>query len=174
MDEVPAANAPTRELDPRELSVAELLVVELTSEETHDLRRRVLRAGTPSDVVVFAQDADPATFHLGVRSGATGQLLAVSTYTPAGTDLRPGAVAWQLRGMAVDSGLQGHGVGKMLLSTAIERLRHEGAEVLWANARDSAMAFYERLGMTMVGPGFTTADTLLPHHRVVLDLAPLA
>jgi GNAT superfamily N-acetyltransferase len=159
---------------PQEQIVDELIVVELTSDETHDVRRRVLRVGTPSDDVVFAQDADPATFHLGVRSGATGRLLAVSTYTPAGTDLRPGAVAWQLRGMAVDSSLQGHGVGTVLLSAAIERLRHAGAEVLWANARDSAMTFYERMGMTMVGPGFTTADTLLPHHRVVLDLPPLA
>lgn len=154
-----------------DVSRHDLIVVELTSEATHDLRRRVLRVGTPSDVVVFAQDAHPSTFHLGVRSAPDGELVAVSTYTAAPTELRPGAVAWQLRGMAVLADRQGSGIGRLMLASAIERLRSAGAEVLWANARDSAVTFYERLGMAMVGPGFVTSDTELPHHQVVLDLS---
>ena len=74
----------------------------------------------------------------------------------------------QLRGMAVDSEVQRTGAGRVLLEAAIERLRSEGAEVLWANARDSALAFYERMGMEVVGEGFVSAETALPHHVVVL------
>ena len=41
-------------------------VVELTAEATHDLRRRVLRTGTPRTDVVFADDDAPTTVHLGL------------------------------------------------------------------------------------------------------------
>jgi hypothetical protein len=41
---------------------------------------------------------------------------------------------------------------------------------VWANARDSALGFYERAGFTVAGDGFVTDDTRLPHHAVVLDL----
>ena len=144
-------------------------VVELALTETYDLRRRVLRAGTPSDDVTFPEDARPGTFHLGVRNG-DGIPIATATFCVAATPWRPDARAVQLRGMAVDSGAQQHGVGRRLLLTAIERIRAGGGEVLWANARDSALGFYERIGMEVVGDGYVTADTRLPHHVVVLDL----
>jgi hypothetical protein len=42
--------------------------------------------------------------------------------------------------------------------------------VLWAKARDTAVGFYERLGMHAEGDGYVTPDTGLPHHTVILDL----
>jgi len=41
---------------------------------------------------------------------------------------------------------------------------------VWANARDAAMAFYEREGFRIEGDGFVDATTQLPHHVVVIDL----
>ena len=144
-------------------------VVELALRETYALRRRVLRTGTPSDDVTFPEDARPGTFHLGVR-GDDGTPIATATFCVAATRWRPGARAVQLRGMAVDADAQQHGLGRRVLLTAIERARADGAEVLWANARDTALGFYERLGMEVVGDGWITADTRLPHHVVLLDL----
>ena len=59
----------------------DLHVVELRAADTHDLRRRVLRDGTPSDDVVFAGDDDPTTVHLGLADRA-GTCVAVSTWAP--------------------------------------------------------------------------------------------
>ena len=152
-----------------ELAHSDGSVVELALAETYDLRRRVLRAGTPSDDVTFPEDSRPGTFHLGVRA-PDGSPIATATFCLAATPWRPGASAVQLRGMAVDHGAQQHGLGRTLLLAAIERVRGDGAEVLWANARDTALGFYERLGMSVVGDGYLTSDTRLPHHVVVLDL----
>ena len=52
----------------------------------------------------------------------------------------------------------------------MERLRAAGYTVLWANARDTALGFYERVGMHVEGNGYVTTETGLPHHTVVLDL----
>ena len=84
--------------------------------------------------------------------------------------MREGRRAAQLRGMAVDTAHQGRGIGRQLLDAAMERLRNAGFEVLWANARDTALPFYRRVGMEVVGEGFLTSDTKLPHHVVVRDL----
>jgi hypothetical protein len=42
---------------------------------------------------------------------------------------------------------------------------------VWARARDSALAFYERNGMTVVGDAFTDEATGMSHHLVVVRLA---
>jgi len=153
------------------MTPADLRIVELTAHQCHDLRRRVLREGTPSNEVRFVEDAWPDTFHLGMQAGAPeGQLVAVATLLPRPTPWRERARAVQLRGMAVDPTWQGRGVGRRLLEHAMDRLRAQGYTVLWANARDTAIPFYERLGLEVVGEGFLTEDTRLPHHVVVGDL----
>jgi phosphoribosylformimino-5-aminoimidazole carboxamide ribotide isomerase len=136
-------------------------VVELTAEQTHALRRAVLRAADPASNVVFECDHDPATFHLGVIED--GVPVAISTWIPA----PPSA---QLRGMAVEPNHQGAGLATRLLQEAYERLRALGVELLWAHARDTALSFYTGAGFTVVGDGFVTPDTGLPHHLVTLSL----
>jgi thiamine transport system ATP-binding protein len=146
-------------------------VVRVGAPETHELRRKVLRAGTPSDRVQLPGDEDVGTAHLAAVDAA-GRVVGVATLVDAPCEPRPGAPARQLRGMAVDPAWQGRGVGRMLLDGLAELARAEGAEVLWANARDTALGFYLRGGFIVAGEGFVTTDTALPHHRVVLDLPP--
>jgi GNAT superfamily N-acetyltransferase len=135
--------------------------------ECHALRRDVLRAGDPAAEVSWPEDSIPGAFHLAVR--ADGAIVAVSSFYPMATPHRPGARAWQLRGMAVQPAQQRRGYGVALLDAAIGRLRAAGAHVLWANARDTALGFYVGYGMHVVGAGFVAAPGL-PHHVVVLDL----
>ncbi len=134
-----------------------------------DLRRRVLRDGTPSGDPTFAEDHEPTTFHLGVLDEG-GQVVAVATFLSRPCPGRPGLAGVQLRGMAVEPAHQGRGVGRVLVTAAIERLRAQGAGVLWAKARDQSLGFYERDGLHIEGDGYITADTGLPHHTVVLEL----
>ena len=143
-------------------------VREIAASETEELRRAVLRGGDMSADVHFPQDDDPASFHLGADD--EGTIVAIATFTPAATPFRPDASAWQLRGMAIAESHQGRGIGSVVIAEAVARVRATGATVLWCNARDTALGFYERLGFVVHGDGFVTASTELPHHVMVLDL----
>jgi GNAT superfamily N-acetyltransferase len=145
-----------------------VVVVELATEDTYDLRRRVLREGTPSRDVTYAQDDRPGTVHLGVR--LDGALVAVSSWAPEVYPAAPEARAVRLRGMAVEPGRQGTGVGKRLLDEGLDRARRDGVELVWATARDAVLDFYARAGFQPEGEGFVDEATGLPHHAVVLRL----
>lgn len=145
-----------------------LAIREVDAPTTHDLRRLVLREGRPDADVDYDEDHLSDTFHLAAMDD-DGTVVGVATWAPVPTEHRPGAVAWRLRGMAVHPSRQGTGVGSALLWAAAERLRPEGVEVLWADGRDTALAFYERHGWSVEGEGFVTARDI-PHHLVVLDL----
>ena len=146
-----------------------LNIVEIPVEAPYDLRRRVLRAGRADLDVTYPEDRDPATFHLGIVDPRS-TVVAVGTFAPVPTQHRPGAVAWQLRGMAVEPDRQGDNLGRMLLDDAVTRLRDRGASVLWAHARDSAIGFYKRMGWVVYGGGFVEGDLQIPHHIMVFDL----
>lgn len=143
-------------------------LVELRPEDTHDLRRRVLRDGTASDAVAFDGDTLDTTFHLGLRFG--GELAAVSTWLARRYPDRPGEPGYQLRGMATDPRHRGRGLGTRLLAGGLDRCREAGATLVWARARDTALPFYERHGFTTVGPGYVDLTTGLPHHDILLGI----
>lgn len=145
----------------------EPVVVELTPEETHPLRLAVLRFDTPTKNVVFPEDTWPGAFHLGVRLG--DKLVGTSSWVPRDHHGQPGV---QLRGMATSRRLQGSGLGGLLLNAGCERAAAGDAVVVWARARDAALAFYLRHGFEVEGDGFIDDATQLPHHLVVLHLHP--
>ena len=143
-------------------------VEDIPAEATHELRWRVLRGSRPGAPVVFPEDSRPGAFHLGVRDD--GALLAVASFSEEATPYRPGRSAVRLRGMAVDEPSQHHGIGRLLVTTVVDRLRAGGVDVLWCNARDSAGGFYARLGFEVVGEGFVLPESGIAHHVMVLDL----
>lgn len=143
-------------------------VEEVPAEATHDLRWRILRESRPGAPVVFPEDSRPGAFHLAVRHGEA--IVAVASFSTEPTPHRPGQSAVRLRGMAVDGPFQQHGIGRLLVTTVADRLRAEGVEVLWCNARDSAGGFYARLGFAVVGDGFVLPESGIAHHVMVLDL----
>lgn len=145
--------------------MSEPVYLELTAEQTHPLRLAVLRFDTVSKQVVFPQDDQPGVVHLGVA--IDGELVGTSTWVPSEHD---GAPAVQLRGMATARHLQGAGLGGLLLEEGCARQAAAGRRAVWANARDAALAFYERHGFVVEGDGFVDETTQLPHHRVVRRL----
>ena len=143
-------------------------VVELDTAGTYDLRRRILRAGTPSTDVTYRQDDLPGTFHLGAT--LDGVLVGVSSWAVEEWPDEPGTPALRLRGMAVEAELQGTGAGAVLVADGLARAEAGGARLVWATARDSVLGFYERCGFEVVGEGFVDGPTARPHHTVVRRL----
>lgn len=82
------------------------------------------------------------------------------------------AVRRQLRQIAVEPVLQGEGIGTSLVETLERRAASEGAREVWLNARDTAFAFYERMGYRFDSPTFISPLTGIPHRRMVKRLAP--
>jgi GNAT superfamily N-acetyltransferase len=145
-----------------------LNVEDVPAEATHDLRWRILRGSRPGAAVVFPEDNRPGAFHLAVRHD--NAILAVASFSTEATPYRPRRSAIRLRGMAVDEPFQQHGIGRLLVTTVADRLRAEGVDVLWCNARDSAAGFYARLGFEVEGDGFVLPESGIAHHVMVLDL----
>ena len=133
------------------------------------LRRAVLRPGYPDAASDYAEDAQA------VHVGAWDDALLVGCATVF-ADPWPGPppepTAWRLRGMAVEPGRQGTGVGALVLAEGVAAARAAGAPMMWANARSTALGFYERLGWRVAGEEFHASDTGLPHYPIVLDLDP--
>ena len=158
--------------DPRpgaETSRRSWTIVELAPEQTHPLRLAVLRADTESKVVVLPRGrARRAPCTSGSRS--IGVLAAVSSWIPKPLAARPGSRGVQLRGMATAQRQQGTGVGGALLEAGVARAAAVGAELVWANARDTALGFYARHGFAVLGDGFVDETTTLPHHVIVREL----
>lgn len=144
-------------------------IAEATLEDVLPLRGRILRAGLPAEAARSRQDGQPATVHLAARS-ASGDVVGVVSLFPQDTDLAPGVTAMRFRGMAVDPAQQGRGVGRALVRELVRRARAEGAGVLWANGRDTALSFYERVGFRPAGDGFVDDAMHLGHHVVIARL----
>lgn len=151
--------------------MSEWQVVEITAEQTHPVRLAVLRADTPTKEVRFAEDTWPGAVHLGAVDPATGELIATSSWIERELAARPGVPAVQLRGMATMHAYQGRRVGAALIDAGMAHAASIGAEIVWANARDAALAFYTREGFVVEGDGFIDATTQLPHHVVVRPTA---
>ena len=67
----------------------------------------------------------------------------------------------QLRQMAVTSGLQGKGIGKVLMQFAENISRDLGYKKMIMHARKTATGFYEKLGYNAVGNEFL--EVTIPH-----------
>lgn len=148
------------------MSPNELSIGTATTAEILPLRMAVLRDGTPSQDPRYAEDDLDITVHLVARDEA-GRIVGTSTWLTRPFPHQPDAPGVQLRGMAVDKSLQSRGVGALLLEAGVRRAREAGALNVWARARDSALAFYERNGFTVVGDAFMDDATGMSHHLVV-------
>jgi len=74
----------------------------------------------------------------------------------------------RLRQMAVVSGLQGKGIGKILLQFAENIARDRGYKKIVMHARKTAIAFYEKLGYKIIGPEFV--EVTIPHYEMEKSL----
>ncbi|MCX6206618.1 MAG: GNAT family N-acetyltransferase [Bacteroidetes bacterium] len=74
----------------------------------------------------------------------------------------------RLRQMAVLSGLQGKGIGRVIMTFAENIARDRGFKRLNMHARKTAQGFYEKLGYHVEGPEFE--EVTIPHVEMVKGL----
>ncbi len=135
------------------------------SEVLVDLRTRVLRDGDFSRAARHPLDAAPSTWHFGAFLGE--ELVGSASFFESAGPLAETRDAYQLRYMAVEPGLQGRGIGRVLLDHAEAILAANSIQRVWAHARDSALGFYRATGWEVVaGSEHRSAETGLPHTTV--------
>ena len=116
----------------------------ITPAQTYPLRHAVLWPDQPLDYVKVPDD--DAGQHFGAFEAE--QLVAVISLFvgPDGTA--------RFRKFATDPAWQGRGIGSALLRHTIAAATAQGAPALWCDARQTALAFYERFGMQPEGEVF--------------------
>jgi GNAT superfamily N-acetyltransferase len=70
--------------------------------------------------------------------------------------------------MAVLSGLQGKGIGRVLMTFAENIARDRGYRKINMHARKTAVGFYEKLGYSISGPEFE--EVTIPHFEMEKEL----
>ena len=134
--------------------------IELGTDLYHEalrLREQVLRA--PLNLTLTDEDlaSDGDCFHLGVRDGS--RLLAVLLLQ------RMQKNEVKMRQVAVSPDAQQHGIGSFLVTSAERYAKDRGYCGVFADARESAIPFYEKLGYFTSGAAFL--EHTIAHRRIV-------
>lgn len=128
-------------------------IKEIPASTVYLVRQEVLRPGKPPEECIFPGDTHDSTFHLGAFEDH--RLVAVVSYMKSASNKFHQQHQYQLRGMAVLEDFKGKGYGAALLQEGEKKLRkRETPLLLWFNARDYAVGFYEKYGYHTIGEKF--------------------
>src|SRR6056300_1665538 len=116
-------------------------IQQITAKETHTVRHPILRPGKPIDSCDFEGDYLETTIHFGLFLDS--KLAGVVTFMKNNHELLHFKNQYQLRGMAILKKFQGRGLGNHLIIHGEEFLKTQNMEILWCNAREIAVNFYE-------------------------------
>jgi GNAT superfamily N-acetyltransferase len=125
------------------------------------LRQQVLWPALPLAACALPEDASGA--HYGAFDGA--QLVCVGSFFVQQANRA------RLRKFATAASHQRRGIGTALLRRACYDLHEQGVQSLWFDARQSAQAFYCRLGFSPEGAPFLKQG--VPYLRMSGELARL-
>lgn len=100
----------------------------------------------------FSGDNDELTFHLGAF--VDKKLVSVASFYFERNNTFPEAYQYRLRGMATLPEYQGQGLSSALLRTAFPVIKQNQCTLLWCNAREKAMGFYQKVGFSATGEFF--------------------
>lgn len=144
------------------------LIREVQVSDIVTLRHKILRAGLPIETAIWPGDQDSGTLHFALYPAGDMSPVACVSFMYSPFDGEP---AWRLRGMAVDDGNQGKGLGSWLLKGAERRLCANSAiRLFWCDARKDAVKFYEKHGWAIAGREFEI-ETAGPHYKMTKRLA---
>ncbi len=131
-------------------------IKEISAFETIIVRHPVLRFGKPIESCRFEGDDLPTTTHFGLFYEDV--LSAVISLFIAKNILFLEENQFQIRGMAVLEQHQKKGFGEALLNYCENQIRNNSGEIIWFNARETAIGFYEKSAYQNIGDGFEIAD----------------
>ncbi len=132
----------------------------ITSDQTLDLRHKVLKPFLSKKECLTPEDFLPTTTHFGLFYN--DRLISTASVFPeSNIDLHCG-FPYRLRGMASDINYQGQGFGGALLMSIIDFLKDKRCDMLWCNARIKAFPFYKSNGFQFSGEMFDLPE-IGPH-----------
>ncbi|MFT3793412.1 GNAT family N-acetyltransferase [Flavobacterium sp.] len=137
------------------------MVKEISATETFSVRQPVLRAGKPIESCHFDGDQLDSTKHFGYFEN--GNLIGIASMFAIPNTAFDSANQFQLRGMAVLPNHQKKGIGEQLVAYAENDAKKRNADLIWFNAREIAVGFYQKLGYEIFGKPFEIAD-IGPHY----------
>jgi len=97
--------------------------------------------------------------HFGIRHN--GKIICVVSMFSKGNEVR-------LRKFATVEDFHGKGFGTYMLKYLIDRYKREGKTIFWFDARESALAFYEKFGFSIEGERLYKSD--VPYFKMVKTL----
>lgn len=142
------------------------VIREVAAQRVQPLRTDVLRDWGPGRLCIYEEDELDDTHHFAVLD-QDESVRGVVTYVRRRCPDIDDESGYQLRGMAIADGDRGAGLGSRLLQISVPRLAlaEPDAAILWCNAREHAVGFYERLGFEAVGEPFAI-EGIGPHVRM--------
>ena len=127
-------------------------VKEIAYKDCYDLRLKVLKRKEWDYDYQYSGDDDPTTFHLGVTMEE--KLVTIASFFANTNKYVNARNPIQLRGMATLPDYQGKGLGTLMIRAAIDESKKRNHDVLWCNAREEAVNFYEKLGFKISSARF--------------------
>ncbi|MDW5291037.1 GNAT family N-acetyltransferase [Formosa sp. PL04] len=129
-----------------------ITIKNIEAQETYSVRQPVLRPGRPIKDCEFVNDTHPTTFHLGLYFKS--DLVGVVTFMKTLNETFVSENQYQLRGMAILSEHQGLQYGNILIQVGESIVEKQQDSLIWLNAREIAVKFYERNGYKISGNAF--------------------
>lgn len=127
-------------------------VLRIKAIDTYPIRHKMLRPSGTLEDCVFHGDHDEMTFHLGAF--VEKKLVSVASFYFERNEKFPDPYQYRLRGMATLPEFQGQGHSQNLLRTAFPVIKQNQCTLLWCNAREKAIGFYEKVGFEPTGELF--------------------
>ena len=128
------------------------MIKEIQSSETYLVRQEVLRKGKPIETCYFEGDDAETTMHFGIELNK--KIIGIVSVYQVNSQLFFDEIQFQIRGMAVLNEFQGNGFGTQLLAEAENYCTSQKTTLIWFNAREKAVPFYEKNGYQTKGNSF--------------------
>jgi len=132
------------------------LIKQISALDTFPVRHPVLRDGKPVESCHFDGDNLQSTIHFGLF--ISDKLQAVISLFETKNSRFETDKQFQIRGMAVLQQYQKKGFGEMLILNAEHYCVQEGSNLIWFNARQTAVGFYQKMGYAVIGMPFQIED----------------
>ena len=140
-------------------------VTKISTEMTYELRQSILRPNGTIEDCKFPGDNDANSTHFGAYQNEN--LVGIASLYRELLPEQEQLAGWRIRGMATHPSVRGKRYGLLLLQYCITSAKKNEADVLWCNARSSAVGFYQELDFESIGDEFDI-PTIGLHYRMAL------
>lgn len=131
-------------------------IKKISSRDTFLVRHPILREGKPIESCQFDGDDLETTTHFGLFIDKN--IIGVLSVFKNNNVIFSSENQFQIRGMAILKDFQRKGFGDELIKHAEVYIKSQFGKLIWFNARESAVPFYEKLGYIKIGEPFFIAD----------------